>query len=82
MPKLAAAQDQIEELLTAKINLGMLTDIIAYTLPLDQKIKEDLLAQPLPDLRALLLLECLGARWARRSYMRADHQFPPEFSLN
>jgi uncharacterized protein len=83
MPKLEAAQDQIEELLTAKINLGMLTDIIAYTLPLDQKIKEDLLAQPLPDLRALLLLECLSSRGHRPAgYMRASHKFPPEFSLN
>ena len=53
-------------------------DIVAYTLKLDQKIKEDLLAQPLPDLRALLLLECLGARGRPLSLAK----FPPEFSLN
>ncbi len=51
LPKLSKAQKQIRELLTSEISLGMLTDIIAYTLNFDQKIKEELLAQPLPDLR-------------------------------
>jgi ATP-dependent Lon protease len=83
LPKLAGAQEQIEELLTAQISLGMLTDIIAYTLQLDQKIKEDLLAHPLPDLRALLLLECLNSgAGAAPGYMKPCDKFPPEFSLN
>jgi Lon protease-like protein len=78
LPKFPTNQEQIEKLLAAEISLGMLTDIVAYTLKLDQKIKEDLLAQPLPDLRALLLLECLGARGRPLSLAK----FPPEFSLN
>ncbi len=78
LPKFPTVHEQIENLLTDKISLGMLTDIVAYTLKLDQKIKEDLLAQALPDLRALLLLECLGARGRPLSLAK----FPPEFSLN
>jgi hypothetical protein len=61
----------------------MLTDIVAYTLNLDQKIKEDLLAQPLPDLRALLLLECLSAAGTQTgSPIGGSRGFPPEFSAN
>jgi uncharacterized protein len=78
LPKFPANREHIEKLLSTEISLGMLTDIVAYTLKLDQKIKEDLLAQPLPDLRALLLLECLGARGRPLSLAT----FPPEFSLN
>jgi ATP-dependent Lon protease len=78
LPKFPTAKDQLESLLQGDISLGMLTDIVAYTLKLDQKIKEDLLAEPLPDLRALLLLESLGARNRPISLAK----FPPEFSAN
>ncbi|MCC7086082.1 MAG: LON peptidase substrate-binding domain-containing protein, partial [Pirellulales bacterium] len=78
LPKFPTNREQIETLLASDLSLGVLTDIVAFTLKLDQKIKEDLLAQPLPDLRALLLLECLGAR----SRPLTLAKFPPEFSLN
>jgi Lon protease-like protein len=78
LPKLSAAQPQIEQLLAADIPLGPLTDIASYTLNLDQKIKEDLLAQPLPDLRALLLLECL----TKPGRGGSQTIFPPAFSVN
>jgi Lon protease-like protein len=82
LPKLAMPQGQIEHLLSTQVSLGMLTDIVAYTLQLDQKIKEDLLAQPLPDLRALLLLECLEAPAKEAAMPRGTRGFPPEFSVN
>jgi hypothetical protein len=75
--KMPAAGQQIEQFLRAEIPLGVLTDIVSYTLNLDHKIKEDLLAQPLPDLRALLLLECLT-----KSARAAEQAFPPAFSAN
>jgi Lon protease-like protein len=78
LPKLSAAQEQLEQLLSSKISLGMLTDIIAYTMNCDQKIKEELLAQPMPDLRALLLLECLNAA----ADASESDVFPPSFSTN
>ncbi len=83
LPKLPPDQEPIEHLLAKEVPLGMLTDVISYILDLDQKIKEDLLRQPLPDLRALLLLECLRAA-AKKSAAKppAGRVFPPEFSLN
>ena len=75
-------QEPIEHLLSTQVPLGMLTDVISYMLDLDQKIKEDLLRQPLPDLRALLLLECLRAAARKRSTQPGGRVFPPEFSLN
>ncbi len=81
LPKVAGGCEQIEQLLGADVPLGMLTDIVAYAMNLDQKVKEDLLAQPVADLRALLLLECLGAaRPAAEAACRGD--FPPQFSEN
>jgi Lon protease-like protein len=83
LPKLPLGCEQIEQLLGAEIPLGMLTDIVAYALNLDQKIKEDLLAEPLPDLRALLLLECLGAKGLTMlAGGRCSGDFPPAFSEN
>jgi Lon protease-like protein len=79
LPGVPGGQEQLERLLSAQVSLGTLTDIVAFTLNVDQKIKEDLLAQPLPDLRALLLLECLKSG-AGQSV--ASGQFPPEFSAN
>lgn len=76
--KFPSSHEQIEAMLGTDMSLGALTDIVAYTLKLDQKIKEDLLGQPLPDLRALLLLESLGAR--ERPLTLAS--FPPAFSVN
>jgi ATP-dependent Lon protease len=81
LPKMPGGCEQIEQLLSADVPLGMLTDIVAYALSLDQKVKEDLLAQPVADLRALLLLECLGAaKPAAVAPCRDD--FPPQFSQN
>jgi uncharacterized protein len=83
LPQLPPDQESIEHLLSTEVPLGMLTDVISYMLDLDQKIKEDLLRQPLPDLRALLLLECLRAAARKRSLQGVGrHVFPPEFSLN
>jgi uncharacterized protein len=82
LPKFPAAQPQLEPLLTDQISLGMLTDIVAYTLNLHQKIKEQLLAQPLPDLRALLLLECLSAQRPAAGAAACSGKFPPDFSAN
>jgi uncharacterized protein len=81
LPSLPGGGEQLQQLLATDVPLGLLTDIVSYSMPLDQKIKEDLLAQPLPDLRALLLLECLGAKCSAASE-RKTMEFPPPFSVN
>jgi ATP-dependent Lon protease len=74
LPKIPEAQEQMDQLLGGQIPLGMLTDIIAYTLEIDLQFKERMLAETCVDRRAQQLLEFLGR--VRRL------TFPPEFSLN
>jgi Lon protease-like protein len=74
LPRIPEAYEQLDQLLGSQIPLGMLTDIVAYTLELGLDFKEQLLAETLVDRRAELLLE----HFARvRTAI-----FPPEFSAN
>jgi uncharacterized protein len=74
LPRVPEAYEQLDQLLGNQISLGMLTDIVAYTLDLGLDFKEQLLAETGVDRRAELLLE----RFARAS----KAAFPPEFSAN
>jgi ATP-dependent Lon protease len=74
LPKLPEAQEQLDQLLGGQIPLGMLTDIVAYTLDIDLQLKARMLAETCVDRRAERLLEFL-ARLRRLV-------FPPEFSVN
>jgi Lon protease-like protein len=74
LPKIPEAQEQMDQLLGGQIPLGMLTDIIAYTLDIDLQFKERMLEETCVDRRAKQLLEHLS-RLQRMV-------FPPEFSLN
>ncbi len=74
LPKIPEAQEQLDQLLGQTISLGMLTDIVAYTLDSDLDFKYEMLSQASVDARAKMLLERLSQ--ARR------FTFPPEFSLN
>ena|SRR5438270_6620598 len=74
LPQIPEAAEQLDELLGNQVPLGMLTDIVAYTLDIDLEFKERLLAETSVDRRAELLLEHL-------SQMRKA-VFPPEFSMN
>lgn len=78
MPKIPQAYEQLDQLLGSQITLGMLTDIVAYTIDLDMEAKMRLLAECDVFMRTRLLLEAIAARTpggGRRS-------FPPDFSLN
>jgi Lon protease-like protein len=74
LPKIPEAQDQFDQLLGNKISLGMLTDIVAYTLDLELDFKERMLRETCVDRRSTELLEFLN-RLRRLT-------FPPEFSVN
>ena len=74
LPKIPEAQDQFDELLGSNISLGMLTDIVAYTLGLELDFKERMLSETSVDTRANELLGFLNR--VRRM------TFPPEFSVN
>ena len=78
LPKLAETSEGLDQLLGQDVPLGMLTDIIAYTLDLDQNRKEQLLAETNVDRRVELLFEHLAAAPGSRGQMT----FPPPFSDN
>jgi len=74
LPRIPEAYEQLDERLGSQVPLGMLTDIVAYTLDIDLEFKERLLAETNVNRRAEWLLEHLERM--RKAV------FPPEFSLN
>ncbi|MBM4013082.1 MAG: hypothetical protein FJ286_17240 [Planctomycetes bacterium] len=78
MPQAPDAHEQLDQLLGSQITLGMLTDIVAYTLDLDMDTKLRLLAECDVAERTRVLLAAIAARGSagiRRT-------FPPNFSPN
>ena len=78
MPKMPAAYDQLDQLLGNQITLGMLADIVSYTLDLDVEWKMRLLAECDVFRRAEVLLEGM----AGRPEAGQRRPFPPQFSIN
>jgi uncharacterized protein len=77
LPATPEAQAPLAQLLNKEIDLGTLTDIVAYTLDLDVSCKADLLAESDIHKRATRLL----AHLARRG-VDDRSTFPPDFSAN
>lgn len=77
LPNIPQAREQYDQLLGANVSLGMLTDIVAYSLDLDTRWKLRLLAEPAVIPRARLLLAALAAR-----PRKGARPFPPPFSRN
>jgi Lon protease-like protein len=83
LPKLPEAQEQIDQLLSNEFSLGMLTDIVSYTIDLELADKEKLLRELDVDRRATMLLERLEVLAAQKSPRGGrSGPFPPEFSAN
>lgn len=80
LPKTQPVQEQFDQLLSSHVPLGVLTDVVAYTVGLELRVKQQLLEQLNVDRRAALLLERLRSLQASSSSPRAP--FPPEFSQN
>jgi uncharacterized protein len=89
LPSMPKVHEQLEELLCTDVSLGMLTDLIAYTLQLPVEIKESLLGEESVDRRCRTLLKQLehgasigpgGEASARGT--RGSLKWPPDFSAN
>jgi Lon protease-like protein len=78
MPKIPDAYEQLDQLLGSQITLGMLADIVAYTIELDLEWKMRLLAECNVFRRTRLLLEAI----AKRPAATIQRPFPPDFSVN
>jgi ATP-dependent Lon protease len=84
VPKTSLAQEQFEQLLAQQISLGMLTDIVAFTINMPLPLKQQLLSELNVDRRAALLLESLQQMQNPSGGIvsGAAKSFPPEFSPN
>lgn len=85
---MAANEGPVEELLSTEVPLGVLTDLVAFALPLKPALKRQLLAEVDVDRRAALLLAAMGATGELRpapasaSIVAARSPYPPRFSCN
>ncbi|HVX11092.1 MAG TPA: LON peptidase substrate-binding domain-containing protein [Pirellulales bacterium] len=79
-PNLKQLHEQLDQIMESEVPLGMLTDILAFTLKLTTPVKEQLLAETDVDRRAERLLETLQAGGTATETPAA--KFPPDFSAN
>jgi Lon protease-like protein len=77
MPRIPDAYEQLDQLLGSQITLGMLADIVAYTVDLGLDVKVRLLQECDVIRRTQLLLEAIASRPSP-----ARRTFPPDFSPN
>ena len=77
------ASESLSRLLADGVTLSMLTDLVAYALPLDAELKQKLLMEPCVATRAQLLLKHIpeGASDETAPAARPS-EFPPPFSDN
>lgn len=82
------AHRHLTELFDGEMSLGVLCDMLAYALPLDQELKQALLGEPHVSLRADLLAHALrltdpsAGPFDAGAIAGAQRKFPPDFSSN
>lgn len=81
LPLLPEMQEQVEQFLSSDVSLGILTDILGYSLPLSLAEKLLLLGESNVDRRAELLADYL-ARMKSGAKTDGKLAYPPEFSQN
>jgi Lon protease-like protein len=82
LPCACQLPEQLEELLSRHLPLGLLTDLAAYALPLDIGVKQQLLAEPRVGVRARLLLSQIEQKFSGKKSLAAKAGYPPRFSEN
>jgi uncharacterized protein len=82
LPCSCQVPEQLTEMLSKHLPLGMLTDLAAYTLPLELAVKRELLAEYRVESRARILLKQLEVLLANHATPAIADAFPPPFSLN
>jgi uncharacterized protein len=81
LPCACQLPEQLEDMLSSQLPLGLLTDLAAYALPLGIDVKQELLAESSVRRRAEILLAEVERLAAAASASPKLH-FPPSFSAN
>lgn len=81
LPCTCQLPEQLEEMLSGQLPLGLLTDLAAYALPLELNVKQELLAECRVKTRAEILLDQVKGL-ADAAPKAAFGKFPPSFSDN
>jgi uncharacterized protein len=81
LPCACQLPEQLEEMLSSHLPLGLLTDLAAYALPLETTVKQALLAECRVGARAETLLAQVG-ELVQAAAERPSRTFPPKFSEN
>jgi hypothetical protein len=82
LPCTCQVPDQLEDILSRHLPLGVLTDLAAYALPLDLEVKHQLLAERRVVCRAQALLAEFQKMSVGSSRQTTAGKFPPLFSAN
>lgn len=82
LPDSPAAQEQFEALMSSKLPLGVLADIVAFTVPLKIDFKHQLLKEWNVDARVELLMDGLRRINGEETDEGNGRPFPPTFSDN
>jgi ATP-dependent Lon protease len=82
LPCTCQLPEQLEEMLSRHLPLGLLTDLAAYALPLVTDVKCQLLAECRVSVRAQILLEQVESLAAASGSSAKPHSYPPRFSEN
>lgn len=83
VPEGLGVQESCQQLIGAQLPLGILTDVITFTLNLPLPVKQQLLAEPNVDVRCRILSRCLKELLKNREVSsQTDGKFPPRFSPN
>ncbi|MCC6508127.1 MAG: LON peptidase substrate-binding domain-containing protein [Pirellulaceae bacterium] len=82
VPDGLGVQESFQQLLGAQLPLGILTDVITFTLNLPLPVKQQLLAEANVDIRCRILSRCLKELLRVRQSHEPPSDFPPRFSSN
>ncbi|MEO8498286.1 MAG: LON peptidase substrate-binding domain-containing protein [Planctomycetota bacterium] len=81
-PESPAAHEQFESLMNNRLPLGVLTDIIGFTMKFEVDLKQRLLSETNVDQRAKMLVDELHRLEQSDAIADDDRPFPPAFSVN
>lgn len=82
VPDGLGVQESFQQLIGSQLPLGILTDVITFTLSLPLPIKQHLLAEANVDVRCRILSRCLKELLRSREAHDPNSDFPPRFSSN